>query len=425
MTDSNSESSEPTSTRRDVLRSVGGVGFFGAFGTVFKEKAADDRVPVNVGYRDGSGLTAATAFADTVLHRYAFDAATVTVSKRTLSGSSVQTLANNDSVRYVEPDRTMHALDQSVPWGVDRVDADAAHDQGATGSGGDIAIIDTGIDSYHPDLQANLGEGKAVTAGIGILSTESEQTKAERQRARATRKAQAHADEHVRTQGGLIPDWQDDNGHGTHCAGIADAVDNSQGVVGVSTETTLHPVKVLNALGAGSVSDIAAGIEYVAQQGWDVGSMSLGASQGSSLLRDACTYAIEQGTLLVAATGNSGPCTDCVSYPAVYPDVVGVGATTQNDNLAEFSSTGPEVDLVAPGKDIRSTYLSFKQPYQSLSGTSMACPHVAGAGGLLMAEGDSNADAADQLTATAEDIGLSESESGAGLLNVPAALGIE
>jgi hypothetical protein len=85
-------------------------------------------------------------------------------------------------------------------------------------------------------------------------------------------------------------------------------VDNSRGVVGVSTQATLHPVKVLTALGAGSTSDIAAGIEYTAKQGWDVASLSLGGSS-SNLMRDACEYAHNQGVLLIAA-GNSGPCTN-------------------------------------------------------------------------------------------------------------------
>lgn len=422
MTERTTDNSEPSSSRRDVLQSAAGVGAFGLFGDVF-DGFSDELVSVNIGYRDSSALDAAAALASDVIRTYAWGAATISVPKWTVSSTSMQTLANDDAVRYVERDQPMHALAQSVPWGVDRVDADVAHEQGGTGNGGDIAIIDTGIDSYHPDLQANIGEGSSFTFGIGILSSEHEQKRAERKRATVDKRVEQR--EQVESQGGLIPDWQDDNGHGTHCAGIADAADNTQGVVGVSTEATLHGVKALNALGAGSVSDIAAGIEYVAQQGWDVGSMSLGMNQGSDLLRDACTYAVEQGTLLVAATGNSGPCSDCVSYPAAYPSVVGVGATTRNDELAGFSSTGPEVDLVAPGKDIRSTYLSVFQPYKSLSGTSMACPHVASAGAMVMADGYSNTEAIDQLTTTAEGIDLSENEGGAGLLDLPGALGIE
>lgn len=421
MTKGSSNSSDPS--RRDVLRSVAGVGAVGLVGDVFDE-VSKGFIPINVGYRDDGVLdTVLSLSSETeIVRTYAWGAATVSVPELFLSDSSVQALQKDDSVQYVERDQTAQAFEQRVPWGIDRVDSDVAHEQGHTGNGGDIAIIDSGIDSYHSDLQANIGAGDSFTLGIGILSSSSEQKRVQRKRKKVKQEAES---EGATTQGGLIPDWQDDNGHGTHCAGVAAAVDNTKGVVGVSPGATLHGVKVLTALGSGSISDIASGIEYVAQQGWDVGSLSLGSGQDSTLLRDACQYAVNQGTLLVAATGNSGPCTDCVSFPAAYPEVVGVGATTSNDELASISSTGPEVDLVAPGKDIRSTYLSLINSYQSLSGTSMACPHVAGVGGMLMANGYSNDEAAEQLTSTAEDIGLSETEAGAGLLDAPAAIGIE
>lgn len=403
---------------------MAGVGALGVVSDVF-DGVSDGFVPINIGYRDDGVLDTALSLSSDIdiLRTYAWGAATVSVPELFLSDGSAKILQSDDSVRYIEEDQTAQAFEQRLPWGIDRVDSDVAHEQGWTGSGGDIAIIDSGIDSSHSDLGGNLGAGDSFTLGIGILSSSSDQRRAERKR--KTVQQEITPDEQATTQGGLIPDWQDDNGHGTHCAGIAAAIDNTKGVVGVSPEATLHGVKVLSALGAGSVADIAAGIEYVAQQGWDVGSLSLGAGQDSALLRDACQYAVEQGTLLVAATGNSGPCTDCVSFPAAYPEVVGVGATTSDDELASFSSTGSEVDLVAPGADIRSTYLSLTDTYQSLSGTSMACPHVAGVGGLLMADGYSNTEAAEQLTATTEDIGLSETEAGTGLLNVPAAIGIE
>lgn len=421
MTDSPSNNSDPN--RRDVLRSAAGIGSLGLVGGIL-DGVTDDLVSINIGYQDDGVLDAAAALASdaTVVRRYAWGAATVSVPELFLSDGSVQVLQQNNSVRYIERDQAVQAFEQGVPWGVDRIDGDVAHEQGRTGSGGDIAIIDTGIDGSHSDLGANIGEGDLFTLGIGILSSSSDQKRAKRKRKTVEQEIEA---DQATTQGGLIPDWQDDNGHGTHCAGIAAAIDNTNGVVGVAPGATLHGVKALSALGTGSVADIAAGIEYVAQQGWDVGSMSLGMGQDSTLLRDACRYAVEQGTLLVAATGNSGPCTDCVSFPAAYPEVVGVGATTNQDELASFSSTGPEVDLVAPGAEVRSTYLSFISSYQSLSGTSMACPHVAGVGGMLMADGYSNAEAAERLASTAEGIGLSETEAGAGLLDVPAALGIE
>ena len=214
-------------------------------------------------------------------------------------------------------------------------------------------------------------------------------------------------------------DGDDDNGHGTHCAGIADAVDNSEGVVGVSTTATLHPVKVLSATGTGLTSDVAKGIEYTADQGWDVGSLSLGGGD-SRTLAEACRYAYSKNVVLVAAAGNDGPCSDCVSYPAAYSECMAVSATSKDDSLAGFSSAGPEVELAAPGDEIYSTYLGG---YETLSGTSMACPHVSGAAAQVVADGTTDNDTVrSELKDAAEDIGLSSDEAGAGLLDVAAVL---
>ena len=370
-------------SRRDALRTIGsGAVGLSAMGVAAGSEGSgqdDDRVTVTVGYARPSGERAARARAETIVYDFSFDALTVEVAEQ-----AVDALRRRGDVRYVERDLEYEAIAQTLPYGIDRVDAEVAHANGDTGAGADVAIVDTGIDQTHPDLAANLGTGTSFLAGV------------------------------------QNPDWQDDNGHGTHCAGIADAIDNSQGVVGVSTEATLHAVKVLSAAGVGLTSDIAAGVEWVAEQGYDVASMSLGGSSQSEALADACTYAQEQGVTLVAAAGNSGPCTDCVGYPAANPEPIAVSATNENDQLADFSSQGPEVEIAAPGADIYSTYLGG---YSTLSGTSMACPHVSGAAAQLAAQGYTNTEIRSQLKTTAEDVGLGENESGAGLLDVASALG--
>lgn len=375
------ENTNPVS-RRQLLQTIGGTAALASFGGLAAARP-DDVVEVNVGYDKESGRQATISASNQTVREFGFNAATIRVPKRALKG-----LRQRSDVRYVEENGQMHALAQSNPWGVDRVDADNAHDSGYTGSGADIAIIDTGIDSDHPDLQANLGSGTAFTSCSGSDCNY---------------------------------DWDDDNGHGTHCAGSANAVNNSQGVVGVSTNATLHAVKVLTGSGSGSFSDVAAGIEYVADQGWDVASLSLGGGQ-SSAVTDAVQYAYNRGVLVVAAAGNSGPCSDCVGYPAAEPEAVAVSATNSSDGLAYFSSTGPEVEIAAPGADIYSTYTGGG--YSTLSGTSMACPHVSGAGAQLMAQGYTNTEARQRLTDTAEDIGLPSNEQGSGLLDVAAALGL-
>jgi subtilisin len=380
-------------TRRRLLTGAGAVGAASLFGT--QVTAALDQGQTDrhvVGVEPGEAGVARRG-ADQVYRELDFGQLGQAVAG-SFSDAALQALVNNPNVRYVEVDGEMEAISQTLPWGVDRVDADVTHANGETGGddtdgegGADIAIIDTGIDSDHPDLQANLGTGKAF----------------------------------VEARGPYAEPWDDDNDHGTHCAGITDAIDNTEGVVGVSTAATLHAVKVLDKNGSGSYSDVAAGIEWTADQGHDVGSLSLGGGK-SSVVEDAVEYAYGKGVLIVAAAGNDGPCSDCVSYPAAEPEVIAVSATSEDDSLAGFSSTGPEIELAAPGEGIYSTVIGS---YDTFSGTSMACPHVSGAGGQLMDNGYTNTEARDQLNSTAEDIGLGSNEQGNGLLDVAAALGFD
>lgn len=394
-------------SRRDVLRltggALGGIGASGVAGASSgRNRDLDGLLPetsYNVGFSERSGRQAALDLAAVVVRRFSsLDVLTIRATE-----TVAEILREREDVRYVEKNGRMHAIAQSVPWGVDRIDADVAHEAVETPGGADVAIIDTGIDSDHPDLRANLGEGKAVVEcgeGLGCV-----------------------------LNGGLLfgesnecnEPWDDDHDHGSHVAGIAGAVDNDRTVVGVATGATLHAVKVLDCQGAGSFSDVARGIEIVAEEGWDVANMSLGGNR-SSAVKDAVEHAAEKGVTLVAAAGNSGPCTDCVGYPAAFEEVIAVSATDRNDDLAKYSSQGPEVEIAAPGTDVTSTVPGGTATF---SGTSMASPHVAGAAGQLAARGRSRSAIRQQLTATAEDIGLSENESGAGLLDDAALLDVE
>ena len=380
----------PSHSRRELLTGIG-VGLGGLVAT--SPAGADQRGRHIVGTNTPAAKRAAERRADSVHRTFDFDDIGQAVAGR-FNEQALEALRNNPNVRYIEQDGTLEAIDQALPWGVDRVDADAAHGDGETGGddtdgegGADVAVIDTGIDADHPDLQANLGTGKAYVDCSASSCTEP---------------------------------WDDDNDHGTHCAGIAAAVDNTEGVVGVAPGATLHALKSLDDSGSGSLSDIVAAIEYTADQGWDVGSLSLGAASSYSTLRDACQHAADRGVLLVAAAGNDGDCTNCVNYPAAYETVVAVNSTDADDTLSSFSSTGSEIELAAPGGSIYSTVVDG---YATYSGTSMACPHVSGAGAQLMDNGYTATEARDRLTSTAEDIGLDSTEQGSGLLDVEAAVG--
>lgn len=401
-------------SRRGVLAGIGASGL-GALAVGSDAGSAADHERHIVGTSTPGARDAARNRADEVHRVLEFGSIGHAVAGK-FPAEALEALSRNPNVRYIEPDGEMRAIsidsdDAEVPWGVDRVDAEEAHAAGETGGdntdgagGAKIAILDTGIDSDHPDLQANINTGDS-TSFVSCGSVNG-------------------------CRFGVKPNsndcsynWDDDNDHGSHVAGSADARDNGDYVVGVSTAADLVAIKVLDGCGSGSYSDIAAGINHAADVGCDVANMSLGGSQ-SSTVADAVQYAYNQGVLLVGSAGNSGPCSDCVGYPAAEPEVIAVSATSKDDSLADFSSTGPEVEVAAPGDNIPSTVPpeSSQDGLASFSGTSMSAPHVAGAGGQLMDNGYSNAEARTRLKDTAEDLGLGTNEQGSGLLDVAAAV---
>jgi len=256
---------------------------------------------------------------------------------------------------------------QELPWGVDRIDADLSNH---TGTGVTVCIVDTGIDKDHPDLAANIAGGKNFVAkGPNVDPNK----------------------------------WDDDNGHGTHVAGTVAAVDNTVGVVGVAPQASLLAAKVLDRRGSGYLSDVIAGVDYCVQSGAEVVSMSLGTSSDVQTMHDAMDAAYAAGALLVAAAGNDYG--GAVSYPAAYDSVVAVSATDSSDNLASFSSVGPEVELAAPGVSILSTWNDGL--YNTISGTSMATPHVSGVAALAWEANPllTNAEVRALLQSTADDLG--------------------
>ncbi|MDE2292216.1 MAG: S8 family peptidase, partial [Elusimicrobia bacterium] len=227
---------------------------------------------------------------------------------------------------------------QALPWGIQRVNAPGAWPV-TRGAGVKVAVVDTGIDFDHPDLK--------VAGGANMIDPSKS--------------------------------FKDDNGHGTHVSGTI-AGQGKDDVWGVAPDVSLYGVKVLDANGSGTFADVIAGIQWTAQNHMDVANFSLGASQGTQALADAVKAATDAGVTIVAAAGNSGA---AVGYPGAYPQCIAVAASDSSDAVADFSSRGPQVAVLAPGVNVYSTYMGGG--YQSLDGTSMATPHVTGLTALAIA----------------------------------------
>jgi serine protease len=213
-----------------------------------------------------------------------------------------------------------------------------------------IAVIDSGVQGNHPDLAHSMSSGYSHITTCGLLSC--------RVAAGTTSSTTAN----------------DDFGHGTHVAGIIAAeLNNNQGVVGLAQRVRIRSVKVLGSDGSGYTDDVASGIVWAADHA-GVLNMSFGANGPSDAEEAAVNYARKKGRVLVAAAGNCDPTCSTPSYPAGYRGVLGVGAYDEDGAVASFSSRGSQVDVIAPGVNILSTYPGSR--YASMDGTSMATPFV-------------------------------------------------
>jgi subtilisin family serine protease len=324
-----------------------------------------------------SARTVAPAHAD----RFGFDLGHVYSSalqgySTTMSPQTAALVEALPGVAWVQEDAPVEATAQTTPTGIDRVDADLSPTAAIDGADQrvdvDVAVIDTGVDLDHPDLNVYRA-GARNCALLGVSA-------------------------------------DDDHGHGSHVAGSIGALDNSTGVVGVAPGARIWPVKVLSAIGTGLNSDVICGIDYVAANAdeIEVANMSLGGageddgncgqSSGDAMHTAICD-AVDAGVSFVVAAGNDSA-DAAESTPAAYDEVITVSAladfngqpgggaastcrTDQDDTCASFSNYGADVDIIAPGVCIYST--SMAGGYATLSGTSMAAPHVAGGAALYAA----------------------------------------
>jgi subtilisin family serine protease len=281
-------------------------------------------------------------------------------------------------------------------WGVQLIQNNIANS--VVGASVSVAILDTGIDTHHPDLSRRISLCQDFTDRFSILVKDS---------------------------------CTDENGHGTHVAGIvaADGGPKGQGSIGLAPTVKIMAMKVCSQSGTCFSDDIAAGMRGAVDAGAQVIVLGFGGEQESSFVTEAITYADEHGALVIAAAGNDGPYDDSLDWPARDARVIAVGAIAGDEKIAEFSSRGlngsskpftreeGDIELAAPGVNIESTFL--KNGYAILSGTSMAAPHIAGlAARLWQADAEYPAQATRLLLRElAHDIGIvgDDSESGWGV----------
>ncbi|MFC3883565.1 S8 family peptidase [Bacillus songklensis] len=276
------------------------------------------------------------------------DSACIFRSNSQSTSELIQHFEKSENVVYAEPhyillqNEVNDQFYQRYQWNLPAIDAETGWELTQGAKNVKIAVVDTGVDLEHPDLARRLLKGYNVLANNDR------------------------------------PD--DDNGHGTHVAGIiASETNNGQGVAGITWYNPIMPVKAMNEKGYGSSFDIAKGIRWAVDNGADVINLSLGNYQPSSILKEAIDYAYSKNVIVVAASGNDN--SNQPSFPAAFPQVLSVGAVGWDGRRAPFSNYGTYMDVAAPGVSIASTYPGGQ--YAALSGTSMAAPHVTALAGLI------------------------------------------
>lgn len=339
----------------------------------------------------------------------------------------IEYYSQQSGVEYAEPNYIVYS--QSVPndtyyedginnnigqWGLWATNMELAWDKQQSSNSYLVAVLDSGIIPEHPDLNANLSSG----ADFVTVDNNGDDP------------SDYNPTDFIPSD----PTTESENGsHGTHVSGIIGALtDNNLGVAGINWETNILPVRVLKSDQTGSHYDIAEGIYYAVNGNQaEIINMSFGGEISTDTLKEAIEYADSQGTIMVAASGNSGE--GSVLYPAAYEETIAVGSIENKNDLADYSNYGAEIDLVAPGGDdtkgILSTWgyydgTSYNPGYAYMSGTSMSTAFVSGAAALLLESGVSPDDIKDRLTSTAFDLGVSgqDDKYGHGMLDVYAAL---
>ncbi len=282
-----------------------------------------------------------------------------------LTPAQAEALSRLPLVKRVEQDQMMHAVatQGGATWGLDRIDQTDLPLDGLytypnpSGQGVNVYVIDTGLNAAHSEFSGRVGAGRNFAPNSGGLLCNLLGLGCKTDAANTS----------------------DCNGHGTHVTGTAAGT-----VYGVAKQATVHAVRVLGCNGSGSNSGVIAGVDWVAANAQlpAVANMSLGGGD-SAALDAAVQNAIDAGVTFVVAAGNDNA-NACSGSPNKVPDAITVGATTNTDARASYSNYGSCVDLFAPGSNITSSWYSSNTATNTISGTSMASPHVAGAAALVL-----------------------------------------
>ncbi|PBB06444.1 S8 family peptidase [Salimicrobium humidisoli] len=310
-------------------------------GAVTENVSAESSYRVVVGFEEGTSGRYRTAGEGEHLHTY--DSLNAVSMK--MNREQIIEMQKKPEVAWVEFDQKVSVAAERETWGYKATEPSKARSWGLTGEGVNIAVIDTGVAKDHPDLN--------VRGGVNTIEGST--------------------------------GWADDNGHGTHVAGVLNAQPNNRGTVGIAPDADLYAVKALNKDGDGWESEIIAGIEWAFKKDVDIINLSLTTCSSSIPMKKTLEKAEEKGVVVVAASGNKTPCNGRylpdVMYPARYDSVVGTGAVNDEFQRAAFSYGGNSLDVVAPGTGVYSTYVDAKtgvNGYEYLNGTSMAAPFVSG-----------------------------------------------
>ena len=250
-----------------------------------------------------------------------------------------EALLRDPRVTEIHPDETVYSDQFWINAGFSQINAQAVPRSGLSGDGIKVGVMDTGISTTHPDLR--------YVEGYNFLDDNT--------------------------------DVEDENGHGTHVAGILAAGQRQNGMLGVAPGVDLYVAKIMDERGQGFESNMVKSIEWAMEKELDIVNLSVGSQNELFALKRMLEIGTEEGMLFVGAAGNRGETvgqSTTVDYPARYPEVIAVGAVTSLDIRAPFSGYGPELEVVAPGVRINST--STGTSYERKSGTSMAAPYVAG-----------------------------------------------